>query len=628
MRRVAVLTTVVVLFVAVSAPAAQKVPVNFPDPDIGEDTLETQRQAQLRTAGTLGVFHDFRFADGLPETGITFVHQVVEDAAKTYKAAHYDHGNGMPVADVDGDGLLDLYFLSQIGGNQLWRNLGAGRFENITEIAGVGVQDRINVTGAFADFDNDGDADLFVTTVRGGNLLFENDGSGRFTDIAAEAGIDYSGHSSGATFLDYDGDGLLDLFVTNVGSYTHEETGPGGFYRGREDAFHGHLYPERFESSILYRNLGNRRFRDVSSEVGLVDESPWSGDASLVDFNMDSFPDLYVLNMQGSDHYYENNQGRGFAERTSALFPKTPWGAMGIGSFDFDNDGDLDLLLTDMHSDMNEQQVPAQEAEKQRFLEKYFYQERCCHILGNALYRNDGEGPFAEVSGEIGLENFWPWGLTVADVNADGWEDVFIASSMNYPFRYQVNTMRLNQRGGGFARVEFLLGIEPRRDGAIRKPWFDADCGGADAEHDRCAGRDDAISVMGTLGTRSSAIVDLDNDGDLDIVTAEFNSEPQVLLSDLSERRPIRWLAIRLQGAASNRDGLGARVILEAGGLRQMRLHDGKSGYLTQSSVPLYFGLDGAEQVDRIEIHWPSGTVQVLEGPIDANQILPVREDP
>ena len=115
---------------------------------------------------------------------------------KTYKAAHYDHGNGIAVADVDGDGLLDIYFVNQVGGNQLWRNIGGGKFEDITAAAGVAVPDKVSVSASFADIDNDGDADLYVTTVRGGNVLFENDGHGRFRDISAASGLNYVGHSS------------------------------------------------------------------------------------------------------------------------------------------------------------------------------------------------------------------------------------------------------------------------------------------------------------------------------------------------------------------------------------------------------------------------------------------------
>ena len=608
----------------VAAPAQESTPFVFPSPDAGELSLAARREAQLAGSGNLAARHDFTFEDRIAQSNITFVHRAVDDSGKFYRAVHYDHGNALAVADIDGDGLLDLYFVNQRGSNELWRNLGDMRFENITETAGVGLADRIGVAASFADIDNDSDADLFVTSVRGGNALFENMGGGRFREITSESGLAYVGHSSGVVFLDYDLDGLLDLFVTNVGSYTIEEQGAGGYYVGMEDAFEGHLYPERSEASRLYRNVGDNRFVDVTEEAGLGDLG-WNGDAALVDLDGNAIPDLYVLNMQGDDHYLVNLGNGRFADRTFDYFSKTPYGAMGIGAFDFDNDGDQDLLITDMHSDMNAALQPGNEQIKQRL--RYVYQDGFRHLMGNAFYRNDGADGFSEVSDSLGLENYWPWGISVEDINADGWTDVFIASSMNYPFRYQINSMLLNESGAGFAAAEFILGIEPRRDGRVRQPVFELDCGSAaDREHVHCDGRSDRITVLGVLGTRTSAIVDLDNDGDLDIVTGEFNSEPQLLVSNLAARHAIRWLKVRLVGSSANRDGLGAQVVVEAAGQRQTQMHDGKSGYLSQSSIPLYFGLGEASSIDSITVTWPGGQVQVLPGPLDANQTIVIEQ--
>src|SRR3954463_9284219 len=181
------------LLLLMSMAAAQSAPpastIRFVPADVQDASwLQPLRDAQVKAAASLAVFHDFQFTDRLSESGITFKHQIVDDAGKTYKAAHYDHGNGIAVADVDGDGLPDIYFVSQLGGNQLWKNLGNGRFRNITAEAGVAVAGRISVSATFADVDNDGDQDLYVTTVRGGNVLFENDGKGHFRDITQKSG--------------------------------------------------------------------------------------------------------------------------------------------------------------------------------------------------------------------------------------------------------------------------------------------------------------------------------------------------------------------------------------------------------------------------------------------------------
>jgi hypothetical protein len=615
-------------------PAAAPQVVNVPDPDVGIATLAARERAERAAADKLKVFHDFQFHDRLPESGITFVQQIVDDAGKTYKAAHYDHGNGIAAADVDGDGLIDVYFVNQLGGNQLWKNLGHGKFKNITDEAGVGLPGRISVSATFADINNDGCPDLYVTTVRGGNALFLNDCHGHFKDITREAGLQYVGHSSAAVFFDYDRDGLLDLLLVNVGKYTSDEKGRGGYYVAYPDAFQSHLKPERTEYSVLYHNEGHNHFRDVTKEMGLVDGS-WSGDATIADWNADGWPDIYLLNMQGPSHYWENEGGKRFVDKTAQYFPKLQFGSMGVKVFDYNNDGLLDLFVTDMHADMLQDVAPQDEKRKiawhpaDRAGAAHFFGgdvER--FIFGNAFWKNLGNGHFEEVSDELGLENYWPWGVSVADLNADGWQDVLITASMNYPFRYGVNSLLLNNRGEEFRDAAFLLGIEPRRGGQTRKPWFTLDCSGADAQHAQCKGRTGQVTVTGTLGSRSSVVFDLDNDGDLDIITNEFNSAPQVLVSDLSDKRAIHWLKLHLIGKDSNRDGIGALVKVTAGGVTMTQLVDGSSGYLSHSDLPLYFGLGDAAVAEKIEVRWPSGRVQTIAGPIAGNRQLDVAEPP
>ncbi len=636
-RRAPLLGALVVLSawlapVALEAQPVRRVPVGQTvDPAV---EANARRQQQLATLGEFKVFHEFTLRDRQPESGITFEHRITPDSAKAYKPNHYDHGNGIAVADVDGDGRLDLYFVSQLGGNELWRNLGGGRFENVTEQAGVGLADRLSASASFADYDNDGDADLYVTTVKFGNALFQNDGQGKFTDVTEKAGLTHLGHSSGAVFFDYDRDGRLDLFVANVGVYTTDELGPGGYYvgfgyleSGQSDAFSGHLTPARFERSLLYRNLGDGRFEDVTEKTGLVDTG-WSGDASPTDLNGDRYPDLYVLNMQGDDRYWENVRGERFVERTKAYFPKTPWGSMGVKFFDQDNDGRMDLILTDMHSDMSKNVgIDEEKLKSDMQWPDAFLQGGADNIFGNAFYRRRADGTFEEVSDRLGAENYWPWGLSTGDLNADGWDDVFIASSMNFPFRYGVNSVLLNNRGEKFLDSEYILGVEPRRGGRAMKPWVFMDCDGADRERQECQGREGRFELLGTLGSRSSAIFDFDDDGDLDIVTNEFNSEPMVLISDLTARTEAHHLKVELVGRRSNRDGLGAvvRVITAAG--TYTKVHDGLSGYLSHSRAPLYFGLGGSDKVKRIEVEWPSGVDQVVSDGIEVDTTVTITEE-
>lgn len=622
-----------------STSTGQTDPIQLPFPEeiIDPPWLESRRQAQLETE--FDVFCDFAFSDQLEDSAIRFRNRITADSGKDYRPNHYDHGNGIAIADVDGDGLYDIYFVTQVGDNELWRNMGGGKFEDITERAGVAAKS-IGVSASFADIDNDGDPDLYATVLRQGNILFENDGTGIFKDISKDSGLDYKGHPSAAVFFDYNGDGLLDMFLTVVGQYTtdelkkashssgsEEKNSQYNYYAGFNDGFSGHLKPERTETSILFKNEGENRFVDVSEKVGLQDES-WAGAASPIDVNEDGWSDLYVLNMQGHDQYYENVGGKHFVDKSREVFPQTPWGSMGVKVFDYNNDGKMDLYITDMHSDMSENIGVEREKLKSRMQwSEQFLRSGGNSIFGNAFYINRGDGHFEEISDQIGAENYWPWGFSVGDLNADGYEDVFIASSMNYPFRYGVNSVLLNNRSERFLDSEFILGVEPKRGGRTAQPWFELDCAWKDRNHQHCQDRSGTVVVWGALGSRSSAIFDLDDDGDLDIVTNDFNSEPTVLISNLSAKKQhLSFLKVELIGTASNRSGLGAMVKVRVGTQTYTKVHDGQSGYLSQSLYPLYFGLGDAEVVDQIAVRWPSGREQIVSGPIAINSLVEVRE--
>jgi cytochrome oxidase Cu insertion factor (SCO1/SenC/PrrC family) len=630
--------------------AGEPAPVDvYVPPDVAHPNwLDGQRAQQLAAASSIDAPHDFQFVDRIGASGITFRHVTSMDLGKYYRATHYDHGTAVAAADVDGDGLPDLYFVNQAGRNSLYRNLGGGRFEDITARAGVGVGDRACVGASFADIDNDGDPDLFVTSVRDGNLLFLNDGHGRFTDITASAGVGGTGgHSSGSVFFDFDGDGLLDLFVTNVGKYTQDVRYPDGLWKSFGDAFAGHLHPERSETSILYHNLGGGRFENVTMSSGLI-HSAWSGDATPFDYDGDGRPDLYVAAMQGHDELWHNLGGGHFEKRSRQVFPATPWGTMGVKVLDWNGDGRFDLVATDMHTDMASELRP--EDERKKHDPKTMYSVRFMgtdgnHVLGNALFTNRGSGAFDERSDAANVETGWPWGPSVGDLNADGWPDLFVSAGMNYPFRYRGNDVLLNERGKRFANAEFILRVEPRR--RLVRPWFELDCDGADAKQDICQGeiapvmtsdsrtpqergqvgpRHGRVTVWAARASRSAVILDLDGDGDLDIVTNNYGDEPQILLSDLAQRSPVHFLTVQLSGRQSNRQGLGAVVTVRAAGRAQVQVNDGKSGYLGQSAIPLYFGLGAATQADYVRVKWPTGREQTVAGPFASGARVVVKE--
>jgi hypothetical protein len=318
---------------------------------------------------------------------------------------------------------------------------------------------------------------------------------------------------------------------------------------------------------------------------------------------------------------------------------------MGVKVFDFDGDGRLDLFITDMHSDMwvaippGDWAAERQKADSTPAPADLFPTGKSRFIFGNALFANRGGGRFAEVSDSVGVETYWPWGPSVDDLNADGWDDLFIAAGMNFPHRYGTNSLLLNEGGRRFLPSEFLLGVEPRR--TTQQVWFTLDCGGADRGQFFCAAcrergaaefgcRYDAagrLTMMAATGSRSAILLDLDRDGDLDIVTNEFNARPQVLISDLAQRHHIHSLHVRLHGTRSSREGLGAQVTLVLpDGRRILKVLDGKSGYLSQSDLPLYFGLGDADHAASLEVRWPSGRRRTIAGPIQADETIDVVE--
>lgn len=563
-------------------------------------TLSERKTDQLISIASTTVFHDFLFRDTHAESGVTFVGKFVK-IPKGIKS-EYGHGMGMVAADVNNDGLMDLLFLNEVGGNQLFKNMGGKTFTDSTATAGIAMKESINIGAAFGDIDNNGTEDLIVSTIRSGLHIFKNVGNGHFMDISDEAGIsNVPGNLSGILLFDYNNDGLLDIFVTSLGGWTTDRKSPDGYYIPFANMGNIYKYPERIESQHLFENRGKNIFKEVTNEVGLGAVSAWAGDAAFNDLNQDGYPDLFLLDMFGKSILLENEQGKRFVDKTATYFASTPIGAMGVKFFDFDNNGFADLYVTSMHSDMTYERPWTEEKEKSHGPMNIYG-----GIHGNGFYVNAGTAPLKEISDYISAETYWPWGISLGDVNADGYQDVFITGGMGFIWRYGINSMLLNDSGKRFVDSEFALGIEPRVGGAYETLRSDG--------------------IHNALSSRSSVIFDLDNDGDLDIVTSEIGSPPQVLMSNLAQKENIHFLKVRLRGTQSNRDGIGARVVIHTGSMSYTQFNDGKSGYLGQSALPLYFGLGTAVRADRIDVYWPSGTRTSLTDKIPVNGIMEIRE--
>ncbi|HET6164753.1 MAG TPA: CRTAC1 family protein [Planctomycetota bacterium] len=554
------------------------------------------------------------FTDVLDASGITFRHHFIDsESGSGYQINPYDHGSGVCIADVDGDGQDDLYFLDFLGPATLYLNRGGMKFEDVTAKAGLGIDRALKVGAAFGDYDGDGDPDLYVTTYRGGNHLFQNDGHGVFADVTAKAGVGYKGHSSSTTWFDADNDGDLDLFLCNIGKFTTDTVSQEAdwFYRGVALPFEEVVKTpdarNAGEGCILYKNNGDGTFTDATKAAGVASASEWNGDAAVADIDLDGDLDLYVSDMFGPNHLFKNKGDGTFEDVTDAALKRTSWGGMGARFFDANGDEYPDLYVVDMHSDMWATTTEKPESHQHvkynsplglavpggKAIASADETKAKTVLFGNTFFLNQGDGTFVEKSAEAGLETWWPWGIAAGDFNDDGAEDLFVTAGMGFPYYYWPNQFLLNDGAGKFD--DFTIGAK-----------LNVPSKGVKIE---------GLEISGQKVHRSSraaAVGDLDGDGDLDLVVNNFNHEPYLYRNDAAKGHVLR-LDVR---DAHHGPAYGARVRVTAGGKTFSRQVVNAQGYLTQSSPVVHVGLGALESVDKVEVWWPGKKApQVVEHP-------------
>jgi Tfp pilus assembly protein PilF/peroxiredoxin len=540
--------------------------------------------------------------------------------------------HGIAVADVDGDGREDVYVGQPHGfPNRLYRARGDGTFEDATERSGLGILEDTQ-HALFADVDNDGDQDLVLTLSSGpsGPVLYRNDGTGRFA--RDPDGFRFAhrlqGAPMGMAIADYDRDGFPDVYLC-VYSYQYGAgEGKAGTPKPYYDATNG-------PPNVLFRNDGHGRFVDVTDEVGLdAGNDRFSFSAAWGDYDGDGWPDLVVTNDFGRKNLYHNlgpRDGRVRFEDVSARAGIEDYAAgMSVFWFDFDGDGRLDIYGGQMWSDSGLRVTASPDFMRdapERVRELYHH-----HARGNSLFRNRGDGTFEDVSVAARAEmGRWNWSSGALDFDTDGWEDIYCVNGM---ITREGSDFDLDPLfwGGMVARSPLTVATGTRYDDAWRAlNWFMADR--SEAGHHRNVflrndGRGGFDDVSGALGLdldedgRVFSVLDFDHDGDPDILSFSPRGTPELRLfrDDFAPRGAT--LAVRLVGVpsrpfesaggrlASSRDAIGARVTVETDRLRRTKVVNAGSGFLSQHSTELLFGLGPSRRVERLTVEWPSGRRQ------------------
>jgi hypothetical protein len=527
------------------------------------------------------------FTDVTKSAGINFVSS--SSAEKKYIVESM--GGGVAFFDFDGDGRLDIYLINSYTVDAalahkprpkaaLYRNRGNGTFEEIAEKAGV--SDPGWAMGvSVADFDNDGFDDLYVTCF-GPNRLYHNRGNGTFEDVTDKAGVGDARFSTGAAWADYDRDGDLDLFVANYVDFRLDDLpqfGKGQLCQYRSVPVQCGPRGLPGAGDALYRNNGNGTFTEVSKSAGVNDPQGYYGlGAMWTDFDDDGWPDLFVANDATPNFAYRNNHDGTFTEMGLALGCAvdengTEQGSMGISIGDYDRDGRLDLVVTN-------------------FSDQY-----------NTIYRKNADGSYTDVSratktADVSIP-YVGWGTKFFDYDNDGWLDLLVANGHVYP---QIE----GAYPGGMYRQRKLF-YRNLRDGTFKE--VAAELGPALTER---------------RASRGAAFGDYDEDGDLDVIFNDLDGPPMLLRNDGGSTAG-HWLSLKLTGTKSNRNAVGARVTLRAGGLTQIDEVHGGDSYLSHSDWRLHFGLGQSKLVDEITIRWPTGAVEKLTK-VEVDRVVSIKE--
>jgi hypothetical protein len=541
----------------------------------------SQKAATLPIAATIPIFRDIAAQAGLTASHISSAdkHYVVESMS-----------GGIGLFDCDNDGKLDIVMVNgstmdryrQSGGDllvTLWHHVADLKFSDITQRAGL-ERKGWGMGVAVADFDNDGNLDLFVTGY-GGNALYRNKGNCAFEDVTDKAGVRGGGFSTGAAWADYDRDGNVDLFVSR---YVHMDLNnlpvPGStkFCQFKGVPVQCGPWGMEGETDLLYHNRGDGTFEEVSKKTGVDDPDKYYGlGATWGDYDNDGWPDLFVADDATPNHLYHNNRDGTFTDNAMVTgiamnSEGQALGSMGVTWGDYDHSGRLSMFITEFADQPN------------------------------TLYRNEAARGFEDVAmssrlGQVSLP-LVGWGTAFFDMDNDGWLDLFVANGHVYP---QMDSVK-----GSAAYAEPMLLHRNLHDGTFQD-----------------VSKGSGLAEMPMKSRRGAAFGDIANNGNVDAVVLNVGEPPSLLLN--TNQNSNHRVMFHLVGTKSNKAAIGARVTIRAAGVTQFDEVRGGGGYLSQNDLRIHFGLGAADKVDVLDVRWPNGKAESMKD-VAADKIYTIIE--